>query len=110
MRRDGVTIAMPPNPAPYLVDWWLDVGPVAGDQPVGWADLATWGQITGIAPDPWEARTIRAMSAAFLTERHAARKADCPPPFQRETRAAVEDRVARQFKAMLQAFGPSKAG
>lgn len=99
---------LPPVPARYLVDWWLDIGPTAagsgGEGPLGWQDLAAWERITGVELLAWEARVIRRMSRDSIAEGVRAKKPDCPPPWQAaEPEAQVNDRVTRQFAALKQA-------
>lgn len=96
---------MPPNPAPHIFDWLLDIGPAIsgamGDGPIEWRDMAAWEHHTGIELDPFEARTIRRLSRAYLAQRYDAKKPDCPPPYRVAIDAPVETEVDRQFKAMM---------
>lgn len=108
MRRRGDPIDLPENPAPYITDWLMEIGPLVsggmGEAPVGWQDMAAWSEMIGVELDPWEARSIRRLSRVFMSQRHDARKPDCPPPFS-PTRDQVESRreiVARKVEA---AFG-----
>ena len=41
--------------------------------PVSWADMDAWARISGIALQPWQARILRAMDAAWLEAAEAAR-------------------------------------
>lgn len=103
-------IFYPDNPAPHLTDWFLDIGPATatgmGEVPLGWLEIDAWCERTGIDLDPWEARTIRSLSRAYVGQRHDARKRDCPPPYdpQAENEALQQAKVDEQFKAMLTAF------
>lgn len=107
MKSASAAIHLPPNPAPYLTDWWQEIGPVSGggmgEAPIGWQDIAAWERLTGIELEPWEARVIRRMSGAWLNERESARKPGCPPPYS-ETHEAVRDQVSDQFGAMFKAI------
>lgn len=110
MRAIGATPSMPVNPAEYLTDWLIEIGPTIvgamGSGPIGWADIAAWQAINGIEVEPWEGRILRQLSASYLDQCHLARKAACPPPysdFEREP-ATVRDRVSKQFAAMFRAL------
>ena len=107
MRERDEPVSFPPNPAPHLTDWWLEIGP-AGDGGIGWQDMTAWERLTGIELEPWEARTIRQMSIAYCNQRHDARKADCAAPYSVDAPEVVQERVSGQFAAMfrvLQARG-----
>lgn len=81
-----------------------------GESPIGWQDIAAWEHLTGIELDVWEARTIRRLSLAFLSQRQKAEKPDCPEPMldEAEVAQAQGDKIDEQFKAMLVAFGKDK--
>lgn len=101
----GQAPALPPVSAGYLASWWLEIGSTVptgmGEAPIGWADLAAWQEINGVELDPWEAKTIRAMSSAFIGMRYEAKKPGCPAPYSVETDKDVEDRVTQQFGAIM---------
>lgn len=94
---------LPDNPAPYLTNWLFEIGPVEGDGPISWQAMAAWEGVSGIELDPWEARTIRRLSAEYLSEYHQAKRRDRPAPYGEEQLSG--DRVADQFRAMMTAFG-----
>lgn len=111
MKRRGEEILLPDNPVPHLVEWLFEIGPTEptsmGDAPLSWREIDAWCARTGIDLDPWESRTIRRLSAAFVGERYKARKPDCPAPWSAAAvvdEAAQEARVTAQFKAMMLAF------
>lgn len=82
-----------------------------GSGPIGWEALAAWSAMTGVELDPWEARTIRRLSKAFVAEQFDARKPSCPAPFDGNEAESVEarrDRVTAQFKAMFDALSSSR--
>ena len=109
MRERGEPILWPLNPAPHVTDWLLDIGPAAagpmGDVPLPWTEITEWQRNVGIELDAWEARTIRALSRAFVSQRHAAERPNCPPPYSGIDDAVhvVRDKVTDQFAAMLKA-------
>lgn len=74
-----------------------------GEAAITWEAMAAWTQHTGIELDAWEARTIRRLSATYLSQRHDAVKPDCPEPYADEAKPDMEpdDPVSRQFKAMM---------
>ena len=90
---------LPPVSARHIVDWWLEIGP-AGDGALTWQEIAAWEQLTGIELEPWEAKTIRSMSAAFVSQRFEARKAGCPAPYS--TEQDEQDNVTAAFAALKQ--------
>tara|TARA_R110002072_G_scaffold38314_4_gene110916 strand:+ start:18670 stop:19011 length:342 start_codon:yes stop_codon:yes gene_type:complete len=103
MQEREETPLLPSNPANYLTDWLFEIGPTIGEGLVGYQDMAAWQRISGVELMPWEARTLRRLSAEYSAERYRARKANCPPPYS-EQPAAVRDRVTEQFAAMMQAL------
>lgn len=99
-RERSEAIPLPPNPAEYLTEWLIEIGPSIGDRPIGYADLAAWQAISGIELEPWEARALRRLSGEYLGQSARARKPDCPPPWS----GGIErDKVAAQFAAMMRA-------
>lgn len=99
----------------HVINWWLEIGPTTatgmGEGPIGWQEIAAWQQLTGTQIEPWEARCIRRMSQAFISERHEAKKPNCPEPYRTATQREVQDKVSAQFAQMAKAFkGMAKAG
>lgn len=113
MQADGVKhIALPPVPpeAAYLFDCLLEVGPASvngmADAPVSWDELRTWQQMVGIELSPWEARTVRQLSRAYVAERTAATDPMRPAPWAGATdaaRASVGRGLALNLRALAQA-------
>jgi hypothetical protein len=107
MEKRDEAINWPPNPAPYLSEWFLEIGPTIagsmGEAPIGWQDIAAWQTITGIELEPWEARTIRRLSQVFISQRHESEKPDCPAPYigDRDEIAALRGNVANKVKSMF---------
>lgn len=105
MEARGEVPRMPEVPAPYLLEWWYEIGPTVpagmGEAPIGWPDLAAWSETTGIELEPWEARTLRRMSREFIEMRFDARKPDCPEPYARSEAEILSQRdiVARKVDA-----------
>jgi len=61
-----------------------------GEGPVSWIEINAWCERTGIELDPWEARTIRALSTAYVAQAHKSRKPDCPSPLDEERKVAAD--------------------
>lgn len=108
MQERGTAIFWPPNPAPHLTDWLLEIGPTTsgsmGEAAIGWQDLTAWERITGIELEPFEAKTIRRLSQVFISARYEAKKPDCPIPYAglREEIISQRENVAKRIKG---AFG-----
>jgi hypothetical protein len=68
----------------YLLQYFSQIG--AGKQtsgtfvPLEWPDIKAWCDITGIALDGWEVRTLLDMSFGYVEIYDAARKPVCFPP------------------------------
>ena len=54
----------------------------AGMGPISQQELASYQANTATRLTPWEARTVRAMSVAFLAESHEAEKPEREPPWK----------------------------
>lgn len=108
MQERGAAIFWPPNPAPHITDWLLEIGPAfgtgMGERAIDWQDMRAWQELTGIELEPFEARTIRRLSQVFISARHEAKKPDCPIPYAglREEIISQREKVAKRIKG---AFG-----
>ena len=93
MRRDGIEPALPPNHAEYLTDWLFEIGPVVpagmGTARIGWSDIAAWSQLSGIEPQPWEAKILRSLSGDYLAMSQDAKDTGCPAPYETAASIAV---------------------
>lgn len=89
-----------------LARWFSELGPCGhgamGPVPTGWGEMAQWARLTGTPVQPWQARALRAASAAYVSQLHASAEPDCPAPWQQGPDDDQRDRVARQVR---QAFG-----
>ena len=116
IRARGEEPLWPPNPAEYLTNWLIEIGPVyagaAGPVEIPWGELESWQRQTGIELDAWEARTIRRLSAVYVVQSYDARKPNCPQPYVGSAKvvASRRDVVANQFRTMFMAFAAMKAG
>ena len=92
MKRDKVTPAMPPNPAPHVIDRLVEIGLTEaagmGAAPISWQSIGAWQSVMGIHLPRWEARLIRKLSVEYLAESRRAESENCPAPF----RAAISER------------------
>lgn len=104
-KRDGVTPAMPTNPAPHLVTWLVEIGLTEaagmGAAPLSWTSLNDWQQATGIVLPPWEARLLRKLSVEYLAESRRAESENCPPPFRAEVTQRERDAEERRLRMVL---------
>jgi hypothetical protein len=107
MEADGISPVMPPQPAPHLVTYLMEIGPVepAGvdNAPVSWPTMESWQRQTGVTLEPWQAKLIRRLSIEYLAEMRRAREPDCPAPWGGMTpdrRAAVEAKLRAAFGGM----------
>ncbi|CDO34994.1 hypothetical protein [Novosphingobium sp. KN65.2] len=101
--KQGAPIHLPDNPAPHITDWLIDIGPIMGDDAIGWRDMTAWQELTGIALQPWEAREIRRLSKVYINQYHDARAPDCPAPWAGAHADIVSnrDRVNSQVRAVF---------
>jgi hypothetical protein len=88
LKRDKIPVAMPPNPAPGIVNRLMEIGlsesAGMGAAPLGWATIDAWCNRTGVDLPPWEARLIRHLSVEYLAESRRAESENCPPPWRAE--------------------------
>jgi len=102
MTKDGVTFAMPPNPAPHILGYLLEIGLTEaagmGAGPISWQSINTWQVAMGKRLPRWEMRLIRKLSVEYLAEGHRAESENCPPPW----RVAVSQREKDLEVARLQ--------
>ncbi len=111
MKENSEEPMMPENPAPYLTDWLMDIGPsVQGgmaEAEIGYRELQAWQDVIGVELMPWEARILRRLSKDFCSERQRARKPDALAPYDpaRVDEKAAAEKVDRQFAALFKALG-----
>jgi hypothetical protein len=92
MRAGGITPPMPPNPAPHITDWLIEIGLVGTNGmaavPISWAEIVAWQQASRIDLAPWVARLLHRLSAAYVAMSRKAEAESCSPPW----RSPVTDR------------------
>ncbi len=89
LKRAGRDIEVPDaGDMAYLIEALFDAGPTVrtpkGEAPLGWRDLHAYDQMTRADLDPWEARALRDLSAAYLAERNNGRDLLSIPPVRRD--------------------------
>jgi hypothetical protein len=105
MKKRGVEPVWPPLPVDYMIDWLFEIGPSMagsmGEAPIGWVELEAWQGLTGVDLDPWEARTLRRLSRAYVAQRHLSEDPKCPEPRLDESEALKAKRqdVAERLEA-----------
>lgn len=104
MKKNRITLKMPPNPMPHIIDRMVEIGftePAGmGMGPISWQTIAAWSRMTGIALSSWEARLLRHLSAVYLAEFNAAAEEGRPAPY----RTKVTQREAEVEQAGLRAL------
>lgn len=103
IREAGGVPSIPEAPLPYLVAFLFDVGPVLpgamGPVALTHSELRAWQTNTGVDLSPWEAKTLRALSAEYAAESQAATKYDAPKPgTPKQSNAAL---VAKRMQSRL---------
>lgn len=100
LKKDGVPIAMPPNPMPMIVNRLMEIGlseaAGMGSVPLGWLTIDAWQHVTGVPLQPWEARLIRHLSVEYLAESRRAESENCPAPWRAEI--TQQERNAEQAR------------
>jgi len=66
--------------------------------------MAAWSRLIGVDLSPWEARTLRRLSRAFLYQQHDARNSACIEPMVKVDQDRARSRVDAQFAALVAAF------
>lgn len=105
LKADGVTPAMPPNPAPHIIARLIELGITEsngmGPTVLSWREMAGWQRLTGVVLDAWEARLLRQLSTAYIAESRKAESDTCPPPWRREVTQAERDADERRLRLVL---------
>lgn len=105
LKKDKIAPAMPPNPAPHLVDRLVELGLTEaagmGAAPVSWSTIGAWQSVTGIELAPWEARLLRQLSVEYLAEGRRAESESCPPPWRAPVTAREREVEEEQLRMLL---------
>lgn len=85
MKSMGINPPMPRNPAPHIMDRFVEMGMVeatgAGTGPLSWREIHYWQSNTSVRLPPWEARLMRRLSVDYLAEQRRAEEETCPAPW-----------------------------
>jgi len=85
MRERGVEPDFPECDAIYLANYLWEVGPFdqggMGPSAVTHSEIRAWQDNVGVELTSWEARTLRALSEAYLGETIRAKSPSCQPPW-----------------------------
>lgn len=105
MKKDGVPVPMPVNPAPHIIDRLIEVGLTEaagmGAGPVSWGSINEWQRATRVTLPPWEAKLLRRLSSDYLSMSRAAEEETCPAPWRGVPTAAVIKAELRVLDAVL---------
>jgi hypothetical protein len=100
MKLDGVTPRLPEVSCKYLLDIYLEIGPVQqagfGAIEVSQVEIGKWQENTSIRLQPWEARFVRRLSGVWLKQAREAEDPACKPPFAElanKSREQIEDKI-----------------
>lgn len=105
LKRKKINPPMPPNPAPHITDWLIEMGLTEaagmGAVPISSRELAAWQDNTCVRLAPWEARLIRELSKAYLAEGRIAESETCPPPWRAPVTQRELDIEESQLRMVL---------
>lgn len=105
MKKDGIRAQMPDNPMPHIVDRLTEIGLTGSDgmsaRSLSWAEIAAWQTNTRIRLSAWEARLIRSLSSAYVTQSRLSEEETCPPPWRGEVTEAEKAAEVRLLDAIL---------
>lgn len=105
MKKDGIPVQMPSNPAPHIVSRLIEIGITEtsgmGPAPLGWGEIDSWQRCTKVRLAPWEARIIRKLSIAYIAESRRAESENCPPPWHAVVTVPEMASEIRQLKSVL---------
>ena len=110
LKADGIDEPiMPPCDALHIVGYLFDMGPVSAGgmsgAPLSYLEIQAWQHCSGIELDAWEARTLRRLSAEYLSESTRATKRDCPPPWVHADEVkAAPIRAVEDLRASIRAL------
>ncbi len=101
-KRDGITPQMPPVTMPHIIDRLVEIGMTdANGMTVGWQTLRAWSEMTCVRLSPWEARLLRQLSSAYVSEGRAAESENCPPPWRGEMTDRERDVEDARLRSVL---------
>lgn len=84
-KSDKITVRMPPNPAPHLIGWLIEIGLTEtngmGEAAISWREINEWQSATGHNLSAFEAKLLRELSAAYIIEKRKSESENAPPPW-----------------------------
>lgn len=105
LKKDGVAIAMPSNPAPHIISRLIEIGITEttgmGPAPLSWREIEAWQSAVNVRLAPWEARLMRQLSLAYITESRRAESETCPPPWRSEVTHREQQVELQRLKMVL---------
>ncbi|PZQ54195.1 MAG: hypothetical protein DI555_14140 [Novosphingobium pentaromativorans] len=66
--------------------------------------MAEWSRIMGVELSPWEAKTLRRLSRAYVNQRAEARSPACIEPLCKGDQETARSRVETQFASLFAAL------
>lgn len=93
----------------HLLRWLFEVGPTMsngmGQTPISSTELRDWLSITGVRLTPWEVRTLRILSMAYVGEYSEASDPKHPAPWlPDEATADDKQATAKTMRASLRSM------
>jgi hypothetical protein len=105
MRRDKITPQMPPNPAPHVIERFIEMGMTESNgmsaSPLSWREITAWCERTCINLPPWESRLMRTLSTEYLAEGRRAEVEHCPAPWRGEITQRERDLAEARLDRLL---------
>lgn len=80
---------------------WCATDPMGGLAPHSWAEIEAYSRAAGLDLEPWEARQIRAMSAAYVAGQIEGRKKNGVAPTFSGGEAARKRELAQAIRAQM---------
>ena len=91
-----------------LIGWLFDAGPAmpgaAGAAPLTAQELQAWQHGQCLRLTPWQERTLRRLSRAYVAELHTAAAPDAPAPWQSDTTNGALTDAAFDLRAHMRAL------
>jgi hypothetical protein len=105
LKRKKILPSMPPNPAPHITDWLIEMGLTEaagmGTAAISSRELAAWQDNTGIRLEPWVGRLIRQLSKTYIAEGRLAESENCPAPWRAPVSQREVDIEEAQLRKLL---------
>lgn len=101
MKQAGLAVQMPPNPAPHIINWLIEIGLTGSNgmaaTPLDWREIEAWQRMTGVCLNAFEGRLIRKLSVEYVAEGRRAEDERCSAPWA----ASVSDGDRKISEAKL---------